>query len=185
MQRMPCEKWMESKTFRFLSVGNSSLLFHLDQSIIHASVFHLLASVLLVAAEVAPTMAAAVAVAVVVIATEVVVVATIMIREVAAVIRHVKMIGKLRRFSVDSRKNDLYCHSLEVTIVDVDTHVHVVLLHTTNETTVQDRDLHRPSKLLCNFIRWLEKFIFVRSRRNRPSSRDRSPQQQASNAVNR
>ena len=183
MQRMPCEKWMESKTFRSLSVGNSALLFRLGQSIIHASVFHLLASALLVAAEVVPIMAVAAAAAVVVIVTEVVV--TIMIREVAAVIRHVKMIGTLHRFTVESRKNDLFCHSLEVTIVDVDTHVHVVLLHTTNETTVQDRDLHRPSRVLWNFIGWIENFIFVRSRRNRPSSRDRSPQQQASNAVNR
>jgi hypothetical protein len=83
------------------------------------------------------------------------------------------------------QKNDLFCHLPEVTIVDVDTHVHVVLFKTTNETTVQDQDLHRPSRVLCKFVELIEKCLFRRSRRNRPSSRDRSPQQQASNAVNR
>jgi hypothetical protein len=62
-------------------------------------------------------------------------------------------------------------------------HDHVVQFNIINVNIVQDQDHHHQSKIIF-FNK--NKLIFVfRPRRNRPSSRDRSPQQQAANIVHR
>ena len=69
-------------------------------------------------------------------------------------------------------------------IDDDDTHDHVVQFKIINVIIVQNQDQHHQSKI--KDLKYKIKMSFQRARRNRPSSRDRSPQQQqAVNVVHR
>ena len=97
--------------------------------------------------------------------------------DIVVVIHRDQMKGKI--------SNQIKTISVLIEIDDDDILDHAARFNRINVIIVNDQDHHHQSKKFERFE--VSKFddFFSRARRNRPSSRDRSPQQQATNVVRR